>query len=67
METAEITAVAQDITKIFEAQKKRSLTLRTSTIAERKTKLKKLKSWVLSHQEDIHKGLIKRGLRYVNT
>ena len=57
METAEFTTAVSSITQIFAAQKKKSISLRNSTIAERKVKLKKLKSWVLDHRPEIHQAV----------
>ena len=57
METTELTAVAQDISQIFATQKIKSIELRNSSIAERKLKLKKLKSWVMNHRPEIHRAV----------
>lgn len=47
------------ISKIFDAQKKKASELRISPIHERKNKLKKLQNALLSHRQDIRDALFK--------
>ena len=42
---------------LFEKQKAKSLELRTGTLAERKTHLKKLRSWLLANRESIREAV----------
>jgi aldehyde dehydrogenase (NAD+) len=44
---------------LFEAQKRKSQVLRSEPIANRKARLSKLRSWILSNRERIHEAMFK--------
>ncbi|MEM7297655.1 MAG: aldehyde dehydrogenase family protein [Bacteroidota bacterium] len=52
-------AVQSEIRDRFEAIRKTSYTLRTSTVKERRAKLKKLGDWILSHRKEIQDAVFK--------
>lgn len=45
------------IQSLFENQRSTSLGLRADSVPQRVTRLKKLKSWILNHKEDIRQGV----------
>ena len=53
------TTTQSNIRDYFERVKEHSVILRTSSVNERKTRLKKLESWILSHRADIHEAVYK--------
>ena len=50
-------ALQSQIRDAFERSKIKAQQLRTSTLKERRQKLKRLESWILSHRPDIHNAL----------
>ena len=48
------TATQSNIRDLFEGIKKHSITLRTSTVSERKGRLKNLENWIMDHRTEIH-------------
>ncbi|MEO9482789.1 MAG: aldehyde dehydrogenase family protein [Ekhidna sp.] len=53
------TATQSNIRDLFERVKERSITLRTSTLKERKSQLKKLEDWIMDHRGEIHEAVHK--------
>ncbi len=53
------TVTQANIRDLFEQVKAHAFTLRSSTIKERKLKLKKLEEWILSHRSEIHQAVYK--------
>jgi aldehyde dehydrogenase (NAD+) len=53
----EIDLLESKIGKLFDLQKRHSISLRKSTVHERLGHIKRLREWVVSHKEDIQKAL----------
>ena len=51
------TATQSNIRDLFEGVKEHSITLRTSSLKERKDKLNKLENWIMDHRHDIHEAV----------
>ena len=48
-----------EIASVFESQQKTSIAWRTSTIEERKERLKEIRNWIQTHHSQIHEALWK--------
>jgi aldehyde dehydrogenase (NAD+) len=55
--TQDMTAVEQDVKRIFEAQKRNAQNIKNTTAKERIAKLKALKKLILEHREEIHQAV----------
>lgn len=53
------TATQSNIRDLFEQVKEYSFTLRSSTLKERKERLKRLEDWILNHRTEIHDAVYK--------
>lgn len=53
------TATQSNIRDLFERVKEHSVTLRTSTLGERKERLKKIEDWIMNHRAQIHEAVHK--------